>query len=699
MPANNLINEKSPYLLQHAHNPVDWHPWSQAAFDKAAAQDKPIFLSVGYATCHWCHVMEKESFEDEEAARALNDTFVCIKVDREERPDIDAVYMAACNMLTGGGGWPLTIFMTPEKQPFFAGTYIPKENRFGRMGLVSVCAQVKSLWLKDRTKALDAAAAISQNLGDAFAYQAAEEPDESVLKRAFEDLEKRFDAGDGGFESAPKFPTPHRLLFLLRWYHRTGNPKALEMVTKTLTAMRRGGIWDHVGFGFHRYSTDRRWLLPHFEKMLYDQALVALACLEAFQTTRDALFARTARDIFTYVLRDMTAAEGPFFAAEDADSEGEEGKFYVWTAEAFRSVVGADAHLWEKAFNLRAEGNFHDEATRALTGANILHMTDSMENLALDAGIPAEEFERQWEETRRRLFAAREARVHPLKDDKILTDWNGLMIAALARGGRVLKSPRYTQAARSAADFILSRMRDPHGRLYHRFRQGEAAIQAMADDYAFLIFGLIELFQSSFDPALLETAVALQEIMITDFWDESKGGFFLTPAGNDDLIVRPKQLYDGAIPSANSLSLLNLLTIGRLTGQPLWEARAQEQVKAFAGNVDYQPLIYTAFLMGLDFVLSPGQEIVIAGEPEAPDTQRLLAALNLNFSPNKVTMLKSEKTAGQLAGLAGYTDGLQLIQGRATAHVCKGFACRKPVSDENALLEMISGSRNDKAEE
>ncbi|HSQ83581.1 MAG TPA: thioredoxin domain-containing protein, partial [Desulfobacterales bacterium] len=497
---NRLVNEKSPYLLQHAHNPVDWHPWSERTFARAKEENKPIFLSIGYSTCHWCHVMEKESFEDEEVAGYLNDAFICIKVDREERPDIDAVYMAACQMLTGRGGWPLNLFLTPEKKPFFAATYLPKRSRFGHAGLIELCQQVKNIWLSQPDKVNESATSIADSLHQVFSFSSAEEPDESLLDLAYDQIRRVYDPQRGGFEPAPKFPSPHRLLFLLRHYHRTGEPKALEMVENTLTAMRLGGIWDHVGFGFHRYSTDKNWLLPHFEKMLYDQALIAMAYLESYQITKNPLYARTAEEIFTYVQRDMTSSGGAFFSAEDADSEGEEGKFYVWTVDEFRREINDDrTDMWERIFRLSPEGNFTDEATGQKTGANILHLTAPLDKWADKYGVNVEELEKDWKKIRNRLFHAREKRVHPLKDDKILTDWNGLMIAAFAFGARVMDKPQYAEVARKAVHFILSKMKDENGRLFHRFRDGELAIHAQATDYAFLIYGLISLYQATFD--------------------------------------------------------------------------------------------------------------------------------------------------------------------------------------------------------
>ncbi len=695
MSPNHLIHEKSPYLIQHANNPVDWHPWSDETFARAERENKPIFLSIGYATCHWCHVMEKESFEDEEAAGYLNDTFVCIKVDREERPDIDAVYMAACQMLTGSGGWPLSILMTPGKKPFFAATYLPKTSRAGRAGLIDICRQVKNLWAADKEKIENSAVAIAAELGKAFAFAAADGPDESLLDQAYKKIKPGFDPQYGGFDPAPKFPTPHRLLFLLRCYHRSGDSNALEMVKKTLTAMRLGGIWDHVGFGFHRYSTDARWLLPHFEKMLYDQALIATACLEAYQITKDPLFAATADDIFTYVLRDMTAEEGAFYSAEDADSEGEEGKFYVWQTEEFRRVLGDEAaKMWQTILRMSPEGNFTDEATRQKTGANILHLTASLSKWAQKFNLPQDQLEKDWIDVRNQLFLVREKRIHPLKDDKILTDWNGLMIAALAQGARILNKSEYERAARRAADFILSKMRDENGRLYHRFRDDELAVEAHAGDYAFLIHGLLNLYQTTYDLAFAEEAKMLQNKMIESFWDEENGGFFSTPNGSVELPVRPKELYDGAIPSANSVALFNLVFLSRLTGDPRWQNRVQAQIRAFAGTVKSQPQAFTYFLCALDFALGPGQEIIIAGEPQAIDTQQLLSALNLNFTPNKVTIVKSDTNAERLAKFAGYTDGLQVTEGQATAHVCRNGSCTDSTTDTQTMVSKIMGKQS-----
>jgi uncharacterized protein YyaL (SSP411 family) len=695
MTSNRLIDEKSPYLLQHAHNPVDWHAWNDAAFARAAAENKPIFLSIGYATCHWCHVMEKESFEDPDAARALNDTFVCIKVDREERPDIDAVYMAACHLLSRSGGWPLTVFMTPDKKPFFAATYIPTRSRLGRPGLIELCEQVKALWAREPHRIDATASGVTEALGKAFEFAPDEAPGLRLLDRAYDDIAFSFDGRHGGFEPAPKFPTPHRLSFLLRCHDRTAEPRALEMVTRTLVAMRLGGIWDHVGFGLHRYSTDGRWLLPHFEKMLYDQALTATACLEASQVARLPLLAQTAEEIFTYVERDMTSPQGAFFSAEDADSEGVEGKFYVWTIEEFRRALGAsEAAFWAPIFNLEPDGNFKEEAGGHTTGANILHLTRPFDRWAAELNLTAEQLRRRWQDARARLFAVRDTRTHPLKDDKILTDWNGLMIAALAQGARVLARESYAEAAGRAARFIMDTMRGSDGRLFHRYREGERAVPGQAGDYAFLIFGLLHLYRSTFDLAWAEQAAALQEVMLEDLWDEAAGGFYSISARNRELPVRPKEIYDGAIPSANSVALFNLLWLSRLTGDTRWADKADRTARAFAGTISRQPSAFAFFLCGLDFALRPGQDLVIAGESGSPDAERLLAALNLKFSPNQVTQIKSGDNASQLARFAGYTGGLPLAPGQTAAHLCVGSACKESVTDMQGLIDRLL-SRSD----
>jgi hypothetical protein len=604
MYSNRLIHEKSPYLLQHAHNPVDWYPWGDEAFDRAKSEDKPVFVSIGYATCHWCHVMERESFENPEAARHLNDTFICIKVDREERPDIDAVYMAACHLLTSRGGWPLSVFLTPDRKPFFAATYIPLTSRFGQPGVIDLCQQLSGMWHGQRQRILDAAFQLTETMKNTFTFSPSEQLDTVPSRAAAGWLKQRFDVNHGGFESAPKFPTPHRLLFLLQWAQSSGDSEANLMVEKTLFSMRNGGIWDHVGFGFHRYSTDAKWILPHFEKMLYDQALISMAYLDAFTSTRNPVFAQTAQDIFTYVKQDMTSPEGAFYSAEDADSEGEEGRFYVWHRDEFLSAAGQQAEQWEKIFDIRPNGNFHDEASGQTSGANILYLRRPLRQWADGLETEASQMVAAWEALRNRLAVIRKTRIRPLLDDKILTDWNGLMIAALAQGARILKNSTYQDMAETAADWVLNHMRDASGRLLHRHRQGESGILAHADDYAFLIHGLLSLYQAKPNQVYLSEAIGLQMRLEADFSDETEGGYFSSASTENDLPIRPKEIYDGALPSANSVSLSNLVTLAEMTHEPIWKKKAESQARAFMGTVREQPQAYTFFLHGLNRLLN-----------------------------------------------------------------------------------------------
>lgn len=688
---NRLIKEKSPYLLQHATNPVDWYPWVDEAFEKAYKEEKPVFLSIGYATCHWCHVMEHESFEDQGVAELLNSTFIAIKVDREERPDIDAIYMGVCQMLTGSGGWPLSIMMTPDRKPFFAATYIPKQGRPGRPGLLELIPQVANLWRTRRAELLDSSEQIAARLKETSCVEAGNMPGEAVLHATYDGLARHFDHQHGGFGSAPKFPSPHNLLFLMRYARRTRNRQALEMVEKTLQAMRLGGIYDHVGFGFHRYSTDPMWILPHFEKMLYDQAMLALAYTEAYQLTTKAEYAKTAREIFTYVLRDMTSKEGGFYSAEDADSEGEEGKFYVWTEQELEHVLGReDAGLVERVYNTRFGGNFSEEATGREGGGNILHLERPLNELAPALGLTPDGLTARVEQARTKLFQARQMRIHPLKDDKILTDWNGLMIAALAKGAQVFDEPLYGEAAEKAIDFTMRSMRDNDGRLLHRFRDGEACIRGNLDDYAFVIWGLVELYELTFSTTYLRQALAFTSDLIAHFWDPDQGGFFFTPYDGEPLLVRRKELYDGAIPSGNSVSMLNLLRLGRLTGNGDLEKKSAETARLFSRKVELFPAAFTQLLVGLDFSLGPSHEIVIVGKPGTDDAGRFVRALRSRFVPNKVVLFKpTDAEASEIVQLAPYSEFHTAEEGRTTAYVCSNYACQLPTTDPAEMLRLL----------
>ena len=693
---NRLINEKSPYLLQHADNPVDWYPWGDEAFEKARKEDKPILLSIGYSTCHWCHVMEHESFEDPEVARLMNETFVSIKVDREERPDIDNIYMTVCQMISRGNcGWPLNIIMTPDNKPFFAATYIPKEARFGRAGMLDLIPRLKELWTTQRDEVTKSAnqitSALQQGLGSSVQLKG-EELDESSLENAYDQLAGNFDSTNGGMGTAPKFPTPHNYLFLLRYWKRSGNENALAMVEKTLQSMRLGGIYDHVGFGFHRYSTDPNWLVPHFEKMLYDQAMLAMAYIEAYQATGKKDYEQTAREIFSYVLRDMTDSGGGFYSAEDADSEGEEGKFYLWNEREIRQVLGKDdAELFIKVFNVDEAGNFGEEATGRKTGDNILHLKKPVAEIALSLNISEEKLNNKIQSAREKLFTVREKRVHPHKDDKVLTDWNGLMIAALAKGAQAFNEPEYSVAAGRAVDFILTNLRDKNGNLLHRYRDGESGIRANLTDYAFLVWGLTELYEATFDINYLKTALELNSELIKNFWDEANGGFYFTPNDVDELIVRQKEINDGAMPSGNSVAMLNLIRLGRITANSDLEQKAAKIGEVFSKVIEKYPSAFTQLLVALDFGIGPSYEVVIAGDSKADDTGVMLEALRKQFLPNKVVLFRaSENSASDISRFAEYAKNHTSLNGKATAYVCLNYECQLPTTDVGKMLELLN---------
>jgi len=689
--ANRLINEKSPYLRQHAHNPVSWYPWGDEAFWEAGRTDRPVFLSIGYSTCHWCHVMERESFADKEIARLMNETFISIKVDREERPDIDSHYMAVCQLLTGGGGWPLTVILTPDKRPLFAGTYFPKESRFGLVGLKDLIGRVAEAWKSRRSELLSSTERILTALGEGAESPGGRKPSSAVLDQAASELAGQFDAEFGGFGSAPKFPTPHHLTFLLRQARRKNDKKALAMVEKTLRAMRQGGIFDHLGFGFHRYSTDRRWLLPHFEKMLYDQALLALANTEAFQFTGQDEYMRTVEEILTYVRRDLRSPEGAFYTAEDADSEGEEGKFYRWELGEIEAVLPpSEAELAKSLFNLRPEGNFAEPGGRP-SGRNILYLGRPPELASAELGISEEDLRKQIARIGSQLFHRREHRPRPLKDTKILADWNGLMIAALAKAAQAFGRTDYAEAAAAAAAFIRDKM-TVKGKLYHRSAEGEVAVPGFLDDYAFLIWGLLELYGASFEVGFLSWAAGLTEDVIRGFWDEKAGGFFFTSADHhEDLPLRRKELYDGALPSGNSVMVSNLLRLGRLLGRPDLEAKAGRIIEVFSGKISQYPAAYTQLLCGLDFALGPGREVVVVGRMDAPDTRALFDVLRKEFIPNTVVLFRpSEESDPEIVKLAPFAAEMRSLGDKATAYVCSNYRCERPTTEPAGLRSLLT---------
>lgn len=682
---NALIDEKSPYLLQHAHNPVYWRAWSDETFRLAREQDKPIFLSIGYSTCHWCHVMEHESFEDEEIAALLNEHFIAVKVDREERPDVDAVYMAVCQAMTGHGGWPLSVFLTPDKKPFFVGTYFPKENRFNRPGFRHVLEQISAKWREERETIESAGASILTSMQERAEETFAAPLADHVFDDAFSRYTQAFDDEYGGFGGRPKFPSPHNLLFLMRYYRRTYNANALNMVEQTLRGMRRGGMFDHIGYGFHRYSTDNRWLLPHFEKMLYDQAMLCMAYTEAYQLTGKAPYRETAEEILTYVLRDMTSPQGGFYSAEDADSEGVEGKFYVWTTAELEDILGEeDAALFAKIYRFEADGNFAEEATGHKTGDNIPHLSMSIDEYAELHGMDAGELHLRLANLRRRLFDVREQRVHPSKDDKILADWNGLMIAAAAMAGRALGNGRYTEAARRAFEFVTTSMRDGNGKLLHRWRDGDAAVPAFLDDYAFLAWGAFELYETTFDVAFLEQARQLCDDALRLFGEET-GGFRQSSAGHEQLIAPVKEAYDGATPSGNSVMAYMLARLGTLFGNTDWLNRSHLTIQTFGRQIASYPIGFAQMLTALDFLVHPTQEIVIAGGDDA--VRSMVETLPEYYLPFAVVVRNNGSE--DLFRLVDFARHQPPVEGKATVYICENYTCAAPLTDVEKLRERL----------
>ncbi len=685
---NHLEGEKSPYLQQHMHNPVDWYPWGDNAFRKAESEGKPIFLSIGYSTCHWCHVMARESFQDEGVAEILNQYFVAVKVDREERPDIDSVYMTVCQMMTGSGGWPLTVILTPEKKPFFAGTYFPRESVGGGVGLKDLLLNLRDLWSEKRDELLDSAQDIEKALTRISQTRRGPLLGTEDLDQAYQALEENFDPDKGGFGGYQKFPTPHHLFFLLRYWKNTGQEKARIMVETTLQNMIRGGLWDQVGYGFHRYSVDPNWLVPHFEKMLYDQALIALALIECYQATRKSLYREIAEKIFEYVLRDMRSPEGGFYSAEDADSEGVEGKFYLWFHQELVEILEPEElKLAEKVYHVTREGNFKEESTGLFTGQNILHLEEPLENTATRLEMELPELKSMLESIRVKLFHVREGRVHPHKDDKILTDWNGLMLVALARASQVFSEKEYLDAARTGLDFIMNNLHR-EGRLWHRYREGEVRVEGNLDDHTFLIWGLLELHQSTLESNYLEMALELNQTLMDYFLDPDGGGFYFTARDAEKVLVRKKEAYDAAIPSGNSVAYLNLLHLATLLEDQELRRTAMHLDMAFASNIKGAPTGSTMFLSALQFRLGPSFNVVISSRGGDPDTRKMIDGLRDRYLPNMTLLSYS----GEEEWLKNKVESLSSkipLKGMATAYVCGPGTCYPPTHDLEEVLKVV----------
>lgn len=668
--SNRLINEKSPYLIQHAYNPINWYPWGEEAFEDAKKEDKPIFLSIGYSTCHWCHVMAHESFEDENVAAILNKFFISIKLDREERPDVDSVYMTVCQALTGSGGWPLTIIMTTDQKPFFAGTYFPKTSRYGMPGLIEILESVATQWKNSKEKLINSSDNILKELGKFFVSESNDTKlSEKNLKNGYNQLLKSFDIKYGGFSPAPKFPTPHKLMFLLRYYKMYDETNALEMVETTLGSMYRGGLFDHIGYGFSRYSTDDKYLVPHFEKMLYDNALLVIAYLEAYEITKNPLYKDISIKSLEYVFRELTSNEGGFYCAQDADSEGEEGKYYVFTPDEIKIILGEeDGNYFNEYYDITDEGNFEGKSIpNLIKNSNYNKKDEKIDVLAQN------------------ILDYRNERYSLHKDDKILTSWNGLMIAALSKAYKVLEDEKYLEYAKKAIDFIYNNLVDSKGRLFARYREKEAKYKAILDDYAFLTYGLIELYESSYEILYLKKAIDLTEAMIDLFFDEKNAGFFLYGKDSEKLIARPKELFDGAIPSGNSVAAYNLIRLARITGKSLFEEISKDVLDYIAGSIISEEINHSFFLIASSFALNETKELICVIKDES-EKEKIKDTLSDMQAFNLTVIIKNEENSSELEELIPYTKDYTLKDNKATYYLCEGNSCFPPTNNLNEIL-------------
>jgi uncharacterized protein YyaL (SSP411 family) len=696
---NRLIREKSPYLLMHAHNPVDWYPWGDEAFEKARREQKPIFLSIGYYTCHWCHVMERESYSDPDIAQVLNQYFVSIKVDREERPDVDRLYITYVEATQGSAGWPLNVLLTPDLKPFYGGTYYPPD------ALRKLLLAVAQAWEKDRTNITQTANRAAQQLVQLVSSQAPANGNlqPTILDRTYQQIAATYDPAHGGFGGAPKFPRPVVLCFLLRYYARTGDRHALEMTLDTLRAMARGGIHDQLGGGFHRYSTDASWRVPHFEKMLYDQAQLAIAYTEAYQITHDRFFFGVTRDILDFTLREMRQPRGGFASAEDADSplaagkkQTGEGAFYVWNEREIESALGREnAVLFDYAYGVGASGNVppQQDIRGELSGKNVLYEPHTIAETAKHFGLSASEANARLAVARKRLFEVRSQRPRPPLDDKTVTAWNGLMISALARASQALEEPRYLAAAQAAAVFVETHLEDKSsGRLRRSYRDGEATVEGVLDDYTDLIGGLLDLYQADFNVHWLTWAVSLQEEQDQLFWDAQRGGYFDASQSDSHLLARTREAYDGAEPSPNSTAAMNLLRLAQITNRADWRMKAEETLQAFGHILETNPEVVPALASAVDFRIAQTKQIVITGAPGASDTRVLLHLVNERFLPNKILLLADGgKGQEQLARWLPFLAGVRPRQGRATAYICENYVCKLPTADPKVAARLLDG--------
>ncbi len=694
---NRLGNQSSPYLLQHADNPVDWYPWGDEAFERARALDKPIFLSIGYSACHWCHVMERESFENSEIADFLNTHFVAVKVDREERPDIDEIYMNAVQLMTGSGGWPLSVFLTPEGKPFYGGTYFPPRDGNNRMGFISLLSAVSSAWESEKSKILANASDVTRALTQHALTLQGDGKDKKqlgseILDKATRKLSTIFDPDEGGFGEEPKFPQPMALEVLLRQSSQRDYTQPIAMTVLTLRKMARGGIFDHIGGGFHRYTTDRRWRVPHFEKMLYDNALLCDSYLQAYQATGERLFSNTAKRILDYVMREMQHKNGGFYSTQDADSEGKEGIYYLWDYDEVVQTLGeAEGRVFSDYFNILPEGNFssHEHYHR---GKNILYRQESDEHVAQKHGLSQSQLSRLVYEGANKLLAIRANRANPAVDDKIITAWNGFMISSLAHGYQILNKQRFKVAAESAASFIIDSMYDGED-LMHMYRAGRGTGTGFLEDYASVIIAFVDLYEATFDLKWLVRAEVLTERMVELFWDEKEGGFFFRPLTKPAIITRIKPANDGSTPSGNALAASALLRLSVLLDKAEYQTKAEQILRMHKQNMVKNPLAYASMICALDFYIQTPQQIAIAGELDAADTRDLLSILHKQYLPNKVVAIvtPAQLLNNDVQNYIPLLSGKDMLNQRATAYVCRNYSCRVPVNDPNAFRDMLIG--------
>jgi uncharacterized protein YyaL (SSP411 family) len=677
---NRLIDETSPYLLQHAHNPVDWYGWGEEALQKAKAEDKPILLSIGYSACHWCHVMERESFENEEIARLMNQLFVNIKVDREERPDLDEIYMSAVQMLTGRGGWPMTLFLTPDGKPFYGGTYFPPEDRGGMPGFPRVLAGVNQAY---RERPLDVEKSVTQILGAlqrmAESAETAKPFSKTIIAEGAAKVAQAYDAENGGLGQAPKFPNAGVYELFLRHYHHSKSSRYLEMVTHTLTKMARGGIYDHLGGGFHRYSVDAKWLVPHFEKMLYDNGQLVRIYAHAFKATQEPLFKAVVDETLTYLLREMLQPEGGFYSTQDADSEGVEGKFFVWSEAEVMQILGeADGAIFCRVYDVTEGGNFEEK--------NIIHPILTLEQASKYFRMELGEIERVIANAKQKLFIEREKRIKPFRDEKIITAWNGLMLSGLAEAIKISPQPAYLDAAKRTIEFIFTKLfRD--GFLLHTYKNGQAKLLGYLDDYAFTAVGLIDIYEALFDRSALSRAIELAEIMLREFWDEQDGGFFSTGKSHEKLISRAKPIFDASIPSGNALATQLLLRLFHITGEERYLHYAEKVLRSYYDALESQPFGFAHLLCALDFYLEKPKEVVIVGEREDRRVEELLTKIHSVYQPNMTLQLARPNES--LEKLSPLLQGKSQVGGNPTAYVCHNSTCSAPATSWDALKPLL----------